>query len=447
MPASVRRFLDESKESVRQAKPGELPAYAAGANRRFVNKETGEIKSAGTRLSDKMAPARHTLAHELVHAAWGKIPPAKREELCARVREQGRAIANAVQSSTPLAGVAPEEHQEAGRVLDSTIKTLKDGNLSRGALEEAIMNHSAVFQKIAASKEKLPRAEDVSHGPFLAALSHLAQKNGLALPTPYHDEELVTYRAQHDDALLDEVMSAVPSSGKAVKNNGVVSRSEFLRRYAVNTPAAMEALQNEMAPYHYAESITPDSELSHSFHTVPMTAPQQAAYTQTQTMFQRARQARKRGEVDVEAVKHLSPNSFANVPETEHEEHARRLQGSLGILRDSALDRVVNQHPQGAKLEFLDERLGLAPKSGKYGDFDVKPATEHCPIVFAHNLGSIDLLEKHLKSKGLRVARLDGTMSGEEKEKAKLLWPSPLFPDAAEICLSGRRLVCRQRPA
>ncbi len=429
MPSSVRRFLDESKESVRRAKPGELPAFAAAANRRLVNQTTGESKSNGTLLGAQ-SPERHTLGHELVHAAWPQIPRAKRDELCARERARGGALADVVLSSNSLPGVSPEEHQQARDVLQGALQALKEGKLTRESLESTVLDHSSPFRAMAGAQEKAPRTEDVSHGPFLSALSALAHKNGLTLPGAYHDEELVSYRAQHDDALLDEVMNAVPSSGKKVKSAGVVSRSEFLRRYAVNTPASMEALQNEMAPYHYAESITPESELSHSFHSVPMTAPQQTSYNQVQTMYQRARQARRRGQVDVEAVKHLSPNSFADVPETEHEETAKRLAGSLGILRDSALDRVVNQHPQGAKIEWLDERLGLAPKSGKYGDFDPKSAKEHCPIVFAHNLGSIDLLEKHLKSKGLRVARLDGTMSGEEKERAKTGF-SPQFDKAS----------------
>ncbi|RYX84204.1 hypothetical protein EON83_10940 [bacterium] len=199
-----------------------------------------------------------------------------------------------------------------------------------------------------------------------------------------------------------------------------VSRGEFLRKYNVNTPAATEALQRELAPYHYAESITPETELASRFHSISMTEPQQADYNGVLAAFQRARGARKQGKVDVEAVKTLSPSSFANIPEAEHEAHAKTLAGSLGILRDSALDRVVNQHPQGAKLEWLDERLGLKPVSGKYGQFDAKPHADHCPVVFAHNLESVRQIEEHLARQGVRTARLDGTMGGEAKENAKL---------------------------
>ncbi|HEY0074974.1 MAG TPA: helicase-related protein [Abditibacteriaceae bacterium] len=234
-----------------------------------------------------------------------------------------------------------------------------------------------------------------------------------------------------------------------------VSRSEFLRKYNVNTSAAQEALKRELAPYHYAESIKPDSALEPQFHSVEMTPPQKQDYNNVLAMFQRARAARKRGAVDVEAIKTLSPSSFANMPAEQHEELAARLAGSLGILRDAALDRVVNQHPQGAKIEWLNQRLGLdkpkvkakpeqssgaglfggdeveVPAGGTSGDDNnVKRPEEHCPIIFAHNREAVDLLEKHLADKGVRTARLDGSMTGAEKEAAKVKF-SPQFDKAA----------------
>jgi len=195
---------------------------------------------------------------------------------------------------------------------------------------------------------------------------------------------------------------------------GVVTRGEFMRKYAVNTPAVREALSREMEPYHLTGHIKPPVERQDKTHTVSMTPDQQTEYNRMLKMYQRARGARKKGEVDVEAVKTLSPGSFENIPEAEHEAIAKRLQKSVGILRDSALDRVVNSHPSSAKMDWLDSRL------------KDMPADKQPTIIFSHSLSAVSAIADHLKKQGVRVAVLQGSMRGDAKEAAKLDF-SPAF--------------------
>ena len=188
---------------------------------------------------------------------------------------------------------------------------------------------------------------------------------------------------------------------------GVVTRGAFLRKYNTNLPASKEALQREMEPYHYAESIAPPVERTDVRHVLQMPDDQRSAYSRVHQLYRRARGERKRGGVDVQALKELSPNSFVDVPADQHEAVARRLHGNLGIARDTALDRVVNMHPSGAKMQQVDKLLRE------------KPPANHPHVIFAHSLAAVDALHEHLTAQGHRVGKLRGDMNGEAKDAVK----------------------------
>lgn len=208
---------------------------------------------------------------------------------------------------------------------------------------------------------------------------------------------------------------------------GVVTKREFLRKYGANTIAAKEALQREMAPYQYATAIKPDIKTSTKVNTVPMPDGQKKAMQDVKQAYRTARRARRQGKVDIDAVKVLSPNSFKGVPASEHEATAKRLQENIGIIRDTAYDRVVNQHPDGAKMRWLEQRLGLANHSdiAKTG-VEPLPTDGNPKIIFAHNIGTVDSIVKKLEASGIRVGKMTGQMTGKEKEEAKIKF-SPQF--------------------
>lgn len=189
---------------------------------------------------------------------------------------------------------------------------------------------------------------------------------------------------------------------------GVVTKSEFMRRYMVNTPAATEALQREMAPFQYAARIDPDVTTTYG-DKKPLALPdhQKAAYDAVTTAYNRARAARVRGTVDVDAMRSLSPASFDGVAPSEHEKVAKSLSKSLGILRDSAYDRVVNYHPDGAKLRELEKHLRDMPPS------------DHPTVIFAHNHESVAQIQAKCEALGLRHGTITGKMNGRQKEAVR----------------------------
>ena len=129
-------------------------------------------------------------------------------------------------------------------------------------------------------------------------------------------------------------------------------------------------------------------------------------------------EARRKGECDIEAIKELSPNQFKDRPVAEHEAIARNLAQSLGMLRDGAYNRVVNQHPDGAKMQQLLK------------DLETYPPSDHPTVIFAHNLDTVAAIEAQLKAKGHRVGVVRGDMPGAAKEAARRGFAPP-YDEAA----------------
>jgi len=186
------------------------------------------------------------------------------------------------------------------------------------------------------------------------------------------------------------------------------NREEFLRRYATGTDAAYRALALEMAPYHYAESIDPGVKSEERDHRLEPSPAEREAYARVEQLYRRARAARQQGRVDVEAIRALSPSSFRGRPEEAHEEIARRVQMSLGMTTQAALDRVVNTHPEAAKLKKVVELAG-SPEESR-----ARPL-----VVFAHRLEAVDAIAGALKAAGHRVATYKGPDGARKRNQTK----------------------------
>lgn len=186
------------------------------------------------------------------------------------------------------------------------------------------------------------------------------------------------------------------------------NREAFLRRYARGGDAGHRALALEMAPHHYAESLDPGVKALQQEHVLKPGKEEQAAYTQVHQLYRRARAARQRGEVDVEAIRELSPGSFEGAAAERHQEIAERLSPSLGMLRNAALDRVVNTHPESAKLK---EALALA---GTPEQTREKPL-----VIFAHRLEAVKAITDALKAAGHRVVAFTGADSSKKKTASR----------------------------
>lgn len=238
-------------------------------------------------------------------------------------------------------------------------------------------------------------------------------------------------------AVLDTAMSlsryGVLMTGTPVKNDASEigdwlakldperfgDREAFMRRYGVEARIAREALKRLAERYVYHDAIPSGTKkrevwgdpsasgTSPSGHApIPLHPEQVEAVRRVEEAYRAARRARAKGEVNLEALKILSPNSFY-LPEEKHLEVARRLQESLGVLRHAAIARAIDEAPAeaNAKIQHL---LKLAEeRRGKGG------------VIFATRRKAVEEIARALERAGHRVAILHGGHSAEEKARIR----------------------------
>lgn len=178
-------------------------------------------------------------------------------------------------------------------------------------------------------------------------------------------------------------------------------RSAFMRRYGVDTEASKDMLRREMARYYYPSKIDPDITSEKREINVSLSDGQKSAMAELDKHASSARVARMQGRVDVAAMKSISPESFEGVPEADHEKLAGELQRSLGIMKETARHRIINAHPESAKLSKLSELA--AERKGKPG------------VIFAHSLAAVEQIKKRLEADGHKVVTITGGDSSTSK--------------------------------
>lgn len=218
------------------------------------------------------------------------------------------------------------------------------------------------------------------------------------------------------DAVSAHTPYFVSASGDPVKNDAselfdlmhkmdstrYSDRAAFMRKYGVDTDASKEALRREMARYVFPSKVDSGVNADRKEIHVDLSEGQQNAMTELSKHIANARIARMTGGVDVDAVKAISPDSFDGVPADQHEALAKQLSQSIGILKQTAERRIIDEHEDSAKmteaLKFASERNG-------------KPG-----IVFARSLSTVKRLTEKLQNQGFRVASITGADSSADKE-------------------------------
>ena len=200
-------------------------------------------------------------------------------------------------------------------------------------------------------------------------------------------------------------------------------RGAFLRRYGVDTLASKDALRREMARYVYPSKIDPDVSADRKESKVELSDGQKKMLNELDSHFARARMARMEGKVDTDAVKAISPQSFEGVPHEKHEEIARKLQQSLGIMKSSAIQRVINTHPDNPLIEDVVKHA--AERKGKPG------------VVFAHNLESVKMIAERLQKEGHNVVTITGSDSAQDKDKKRLMFHPESGEPGADILVAS----------
>lgn len=186
-------------------------------------------------------------------------------------------------------------------------------------------------------------------------------------------------------------------------------RDAFMRQYAVMTPALQESLQRKVAPSFYATKVSPSVPAHHRVLEHDLSPEQDQAAKQIDAHYNRLRLAHVRGAADVEAAQALSPQSFAHLPAEQHEARARELQEHAGLLRETAMNRVINTMPveHNVKMQAVVTHAKERVDAGKPG------------VVFAHNREAVQHIHDALKAVGLRVGMLTGAQNGQEKGRVR----------------------------
>lgn len=252
-------------------------------------------------------------------------------------------------------------------------------------------------------------------------------------------------RAGKENSSLSNVLEAVGhhtpyhvyASGDPVKNDAseihsmlqkmdperYADRAAFMRRYGADTVASKAALQREMARYVFPTSITPDVAVSRQQESVQLSDGQHQALAQLDQHLARAKLAQRAGKVDVEAARGISPGSFEGVPEEQHEKVAKALQKSIGILKSSAQNRIINSHPDNAKVAHAVKLVAARP--GKQG------------VIFARNRDSVEQYKAAMEKAGKRVVVITGSDSAKEKDAKRRAFNPETGEATADILIAS----------
>ena len=230
--------------------------------------------------------------------------------------------------------------------------------------------------------------------------------DALSSHTPYYVSASADPIKNDVSELFDQLHKVAPERYK--------DRDGFLAKYGVNTNAAAEALKREVLPYIFPGRVDPGVKANRHDVSVALTPYQRRQYDEVMGHYRKAKIAKGEGRVDIPAFKALSPSSFEGKPADQHEAIAKHLSSSIGMLRDMALSRAIDQAPleHNASLQEVLKRADGFREKGKPG------------LVFAHNLSSVATLSKVLRDAGHRVVTITGADSSKEKgKKIKMFRP------------------------
>ena len=277
------------------------------------------------------------------------------------------------------------------------------------------------------------------------------EKEGINFDASFVDEAHDTLnRAGKENSGLANVIEAAGhhtpyhayASGDPIKNDAseihsllqkmdperYADRAAFMRRYGADTIASKQALQREMARYVFPTAITPDIQRERRKEVVKLSDGQHKALADLDKNLARARLAQRSGKVDVEAVRAISPGSFHDVPESEHEAIAAKLQKAVGVLKSSAANRIINAHPDNAKVQHAVKMVAERP--GRQG------------VVFARNRESVEQYRQALEKAGKRVVVITGSDSAKEKDRKRRMFnPEAGEPEADVLVASDAAAV------
>ena len=341
-------------------------------------------------------------------------------------------------------------HAEPGASQEERLAAYKDPNthfvvMTHQSFRDDMIHLGATHAGIEPS-EMVERLKGMKPHERKAWIAGVMEREGINFDATMVDEahETVNRYGKQDstlsnvvDALSDHTPYYGSASGDPVKNDvseaaDVMAKMDrqrygdkaaFMRRYGADNPAARSALKREMARHMISNVIAPDVQARRDTRIVPLSEGQKQALSDLDKHFSKARFARMAGKVDVAACKAISPAAFEGVPEKDHEAVAREVQSVLGTIKSSARRRIINEHPDNAK---IDETIKeIKARKGKQG------------VVFAHNLGAINAMKQRLEAEGIRVVTITGADSSQEKDRKRQLFTPESGEAQADVMIAS----------
>ncbi len=341
-------------------------------------------------------------------------------------------------------------HIEPGASRDERIKAYKNPDhhfcvMTHQSFRDDMMHLGATHAGISEG-EMSDRLNSMGEAERKEWMGGIMQREGINFDYLTTDESQYTLNRQGKensglanvvDALSAHTPYYVTASGDPVKNDAsevfdlmhkmaperYTDRGAFMRRYGSDTLSSKDALKREMARYVYPSKIDPDVTANRKESKVSLSAGQTKALAELDGHFTKARIARMEGKVDVAAMKAISPNSFEGVADDKHEEVATGLQQSLGIMKSSAVQRVINTHADNPLIDDIVKKAG--ERKGKPG------------VVFAHNREAVRMITERLEKEGHRVVTITGSDSGKEKERKRLMFNPEQGDATADILVAS----------
>ncbi len=213
-------------------------------------------------------------------------------------------------------------------------------------------------------------------------------------------------------------------------------RAKFMAAFGEDIRHNPDAIRRELEHQTYSEKIDPkgvertvtdnpqiiDGKKVSNTGPMKLEPEHQAHVDEVSAAYDRARAAHRRGEVDVDAIKRLSPGKFEGRPESEHEAIAHKAGDTLPMSRDQALRRAINQAPPeiNTKLKRLTDVVKHDMEHGEWVHAKTGETHKGKPsIIFTDRKKELDLIVKHLQDQGLRVAGYHGAMNTAAREKVR----------------------------
>lgn len=341
-------------------------------------------------------------------------------------------------------------HIEPGASREERIKAYKDPEnhfaiMTHQSFRDDMVHLGAKHAGISES-EMSNRVNAMNDGERKEWMKNILNKEDIKFDYLTIDESQYTVnRAGKENSLLANVIDSfshttpyyLAASADPVKNDAsevfdmmrkmdperYTDRAAFMRRYGTDTLASKESLRREMARYVYPSRIDPDVKAHKTELKINLSEGQRTALDELEKNFANARIARMQGRVDIDAVRAISPTSFDGVPEDRHEDIARDLQQSLGILKSSSIQRVINTHPDNPNIDKLIEVAN--ERKGRPG------------VVFAHSLEAVKNIADRLGKAGHRVVTITGGDSSKEKDRKRGLFHPEQGEAEADILVAS----------